>query len=327
MIWVTSGKGSGCVKYTYNGEEKTVWDSRSGAIVSDDTIHVVKVPKNELIGNEYKVVSQSVTYKFGYFAIKGKTVESDTYLFGGIPKDDDIKILSISDIHELEKKMMKAVSHIDVQPDLIVLLGDISSKMTSKKNFITILEDANMLSGGKVPVLYVRGNHETRGEFASQLADYFPTSTGELYFTFDFGALSAAVLDTGEDKSDDHREYSGLVDFESYRRQEFEWINSLDSSDLGGKYRIVFSHMPNIEDHFGMNWIKPFAELDASLFVTGHLHMVDFIDGEPPIVIGGGKIDGGDDFGVTMLTLHDGKIDIKTVNVDGDILLSETVDA
>lgn len=55
--------------------------------------------------------------------------------------------------------------------------------------------------------------------------------------------------------------------------------------------------------------------------------MVDFIDGKPPIVIGGGKIDGGDDFGVTMLTLHDGKIDIKTVNVDGDILLSETVDA
>lgn len=327
VMWVTSGKGSGCVKYTYNDEEKTVWDSRSGAIASDDTIHVVKVPKNELIGNEYKVVSQSVTYKFGYFAIKGKTVESDTYFFGGIPKDDDIKILSISDIHELEKKMMKAVSHIDVQPDLIVLLGDIPSKMTSKKNFITILEDANMLSGGKVPVLYVRGNHETRGEFASQLADYFPTSTGELYFTFDFGALSAAVLDTGEDKSDDHREYSGLVDFESYRRQEFEWINSLDSSDLGGKYRIVFSHMPNIEDHFGMNWIKPFAELDASLFVTGHFHMVDFIDGEPPIVIGGGKIDGGDDFGVTMLTLHDGKIDIKTVNVDGDILLSETVDA
>ena len=49
--------------------------------------------------------------------------------------------------------------------------------------------------------------------------------------------------------------------------------------------------------------------------------------GKPPIVIGGGKIDGGDDFGVTMLTLHDGKIDIKTVNVDGDILLSKTVDA
>lgn len=61
VIWVTSGKGSGCVKYTYNDEEKTVWDSRSGAIASDDTIHVVKVPKNELIGNEYKVVSQSVT--------------------------------------------------------------------------------------------------------------------------------------------------------------------------------------------------------------------------------------------------------------------------
>lgn len=104
VMWVTSGKGSGCVKYTYNGEEKTVWDSRSGAIASDDTIHVVKVSKNELIGNEYKVVSQSVTYKFGYFAIKGKTVESDTYFFGGIPKDDDIKILSISDIHELEKR-------------------------------------------------------------------------------------------------------------------------------------------------------------------------------------------------------------------------------
>lgn len=327
VMWVTSGKGSGCVKYTYNGEEKTVWDARSGAIATDDTVHVVKVPKEELIGNEYKVVSQSVTYKFAYFALKGKTVESDTYSFGGVPKDDDIKILSISDIHGLEKKVTKAVSHISEHPDLVVLLGDIPSKMESKENFITILEDAHMLSGGEVPVLYVRGNHETRGEFAPLLPNYFPTSTGELYFTFDFGALSAAVLDTGEDKADDHSEYSGLVDFEAYRKQEFGWINGIDGSDLGGKYKIVFSHMPNIDDHFGMNWKKPFEELGASLIVSGHMHTVDFIDGGLPTVIGGGKIDGGDDFGVTLLTLKGGKINIKTVNTDGNILLEKTVNA
>ncbi len=103
VVWATNGKGSGYVTYTYEGKEKNVWETSGGLIKTDDTIHSVKIPKSELQGNTYKVGSQRVGFKFGYNAFKRRTVESKEYNFNGTPKQDDIKILSISDVHYMEK--------------------------------------------------------------------------------------------------------------------------------------------------------------------------------------------------------------------------------
>ncbi len=329
VVWSTTGKGSGYVKYTYNGEEKTVWDASAGIIRTDDTIHSVQIPKEELQGNTYKVGSQFVAFKLGYNASKGKTVESEEYSFNGVPKQDDIKILCISDIHEMEKKMNKAVSYHTHKPDMVMLLGDITSNMELTMQFHSLLKYAHGLSGGEIPVAYVRGNHETRGEFGAQMLKYFPSETGEFYFTFDFGPLSAIVVDSGEDKEDDHEEYSGLIDFATYREQEYNWLCSLESSRFeNATYKIVFSHDPTLVDHFGKDWTAPMLNLGMDLMVGGHHHTNGFREETLPVFIDGGKQnDGSGAWVASMLTLKDGTINMFSVDDSGNVLLDKTITA
>lgn len=45
-----------------------------------------------------------------------------------------------------------------------------------------------------------RGNHENRGAYAQHWLDYFPTPTGETYYTFRRGPAFFIVLDGCEDK-------------------------------------------------------------------------------------------------------------------------------
>ncbi len=325
IVWETSFKGSGCVKYTYNGEEKVIWDSNNGIIASDDTVHSVRVPKEELRGNTYTVESQFIPFKFAYHCLKGKTAESEPITFGGEEKEDGINILCIADIHEMEKEMNKALSHVEEKPDLICMIGDITSEMRTKDQFTKyLLKDAADLSGGAIPVVFTRGNHETRGEYAAVLADYLGDEDGKFYYTFDFGALSAVVIDSGEDKEDSHKEYSGLVNFEDLRNKEYEWLCELDEDDFEGKYKVVFSHDPILDNHLGKDWTAPLKDLGMELIVGGHWHESRFDEGELPVFIVGGNLGEGK-WAASMMKLEGGKISLKTVDTEGNVLLEREV--
>ena len=324
VLFKTSLKGSGYIKYTVDGKEKIIWDNTSGTITTHDTVHKIIVPKDELRGNTYVVGSQFVLYKLGYNAIKGRFVESDPISFRGEEKEDDIKLLALTDIHGLEDKVRKSLSYFTEDYDMLVMLGDIVSDFGNKSRFTNhVLKDAAEFSKGEIPVVYARGNHETRGEYAAQMLQYFPTETGELYYTFDFGSLSAIVLDPGEDKEDNHKEYSGLVDFASYREKEFRWINSLNAEDFDGRYKIVFCHFPKIDEHFGMNWMSPLKELGFRLLVGGHHHTSKIFDTEIPGFDACGKYSGG--WAASSLTLKDGTIRMLTINTESETVLDETL--
>lgn len=331
VVWATSLKGSGYVKYTYEGKEKVIWDEQGGNIVTDDTIHVVKVPKEELTNNTYKVVSQYVLLKAGYQAYKGKTTESDEIHFSGSEKEDDIRVLCISDVHEMKGEMKAALSYFTETPDIICMIGDISSQMITKQQFKKhLLSYTADISSGSIPVVYARGNHETRGEFASQMIEYFPTKTGEFYFTFDFGELSVLVFDSGEDKEDDHREYDGLVDFSSYRKQQLKWLKALKTKNIDGKYKIVLCHDPLIDtDFFGKDWETPLKKLSMDIVIGGHHHESKFVGGELPRFVDCGKYEdenGKTKWAASMVTLKDGRISMLTVNNEGETLLEEVIE-
>lgn len=328
VVWETSTKGSGYVKYNYNGEEKIIRDEKTGLIKTDDTVHSVLVPKEELQNNTYKVGSQYVGFKYGYSAAKGKSTESKEYHFNGVPKNDDIKILCVSDIHGLEDLMRKSLTHFPETPDLVVMLGDITSELTTKEQFTEqLLADAAELSGGSAPVIYVRGNHETRGEFGAQMIDYFSTQTGEFYYTFEFGSLGAIILDSGEDKEDSNEGYDGLINFEDYRNKEYEWLSSLDGEVYADKdYKLVFSHISSIDNFFGKDWTAPLKEMGADLLVSGHSHKSAFLEKELPVFIDGGKLST-ESWAASMITLKDSNITLRTVDNNGNVLLDKTIPA
>lgn len=322
VVWATSAKGSGCVKIA----DKTYWDAKSGVIRTHEKVHVVKIAKDELRGKSYKVVSKRVNYKFGYDSIIGNTVESPEIEFNGCEPRDEMNILCLSDVHDMAKEMYQSLTYFKKQADMIMLIGDISSEVEYKKRYLYgILDLAAKVSKGKTPVVYARGNHETRGEFASQMIEYFPHSTGEFYFTFNFGELSAIVLDPGEDKEDNHPEYSELVDFSGYREQEYSWISGLKKEDFPGKYLIVFAHEPELQNHFGMDWTEPLKKLGVQLIVGGHHHVSDYIDGDIPIYIECGKRGKTGEFASGMLSLGNGKIHMQTINNKGEIILEKEI--
>ncbi len=328
VIWATNLNSTGSVRFVSNGKEYVYYDTVAGNIRSNDTVHSVKIPKDVFNGAQYSVSSQYVLFNFAYFAIKGKTVESEKISFRSEPGDDGLSFFVLNDIHDNTKAMQSAVSFIETKPDFVVLAGDTASELLVKNSFIkSILGGAYIASKGEVPVVYTRGNHETRGEFATEMRQYFSYPNAGYYFTFNYGPLSAVVLDTGEDKDDDHAECSGLVDFEQYRKEEYAWLCGLTNSVYdGAQYRLAFGHMPGLTNHFGQNWAAELDRLGTQLMLCGHSHTLDLREnlGSFDTLICGGK-QGDSGFIATCVTLSDGNAFIHSCTEKGEVVMNSEI--
>ena len=153
---------------------------------------------------------------------------------------------------------------------------------------------------------------------------------GRTYGAFNWGDTRIVVLDCGEDKQDDHREYSGLNDFTSLRQEQVGFLKK----ELAGKEfrkadkRILFHHIP-IYGMLGGNLCEPLWRpmLDKAPFdvaFNAHVHKFAFhpvgsSENNYPVVIGGGK--GLETATVMVLEKTKGKLKVKVFNADGKVLL------
>lgn len=325
VMWTTTRPGSGYITYTFDGTDYTVYDAVGGTVRSTDTIHSVRVPKAHLDNNSYIYHSQYVGTKQAYNAVKGKTIDSEPVYFTGYNGESEVNALVIADVHDEPDLSEKAMSNFTAKPSIIILDGDMASRMEKKKDFVNILKYANQFSEGKIPVAYVRGNHEPRGEYASEMLRYFRTTTGGLYYTFSYGPLWAVVLDSGEDKEDSHEEYSGLVDFRSYIAEETKWLGGVEAPD--SPYRIALSHKPELDDLDGNKWLGMLGDIGIDAVISGHWHTLDlhFREGTAPFYrfITGPDSDSSK-AAATLFTFSDGSIKAVSYNWKGDCLADES---
>ena len=310
VIWSTTLPGTGYVTYTYEGEEYTVKDLQNAALRTEDSVHSVRIPKKHLDNNTYTCHSQQVGTRRAYVAVKGRTVSSKPVKFKGYSGQDKINVLIISDIHENPDNAAKAVSCFDAEPDLIIMNGDEVSFMTAEYKFKQVLSYARRFSGGSVPIIYTNGNHENRGEYGGDSIDIFKTTTGGLYYTCEYGPIQFVCLDSGEDKKDSDWTYSGLVDYTAYIAAETEWMKSLTLNE-DAQYKICVTHIPNIQNRYGNNWVDILADLGIDLLIGGHKHRINFEynpNGAPFYqMLDGGKTRD-DGYIATMLTFENGEI-------------------
>lgn len=146
------------------------------------------------------------------------------------------------------------------------------------------------------PAFLVRGNHETRGGFARGLPEMLAWPGGQPYFAFNAGPVRFVVLDCGEDKPDSHAAYSGLVDFDAFRREETEWLRAELSSEAfrTATWRVLVSHIPiDRSAPCQALWGELLAQAPIDLAIHGHTHRPAFdpADGARrpyPVAIGGG---------------------------------------
>ena len=165
----------------------------------------------------------------------------------------------------------------------------------------TIHRIASEITGGEIPVVFARGNHDMRGIYAENIAEHTPTDNGRSYYTFRLGSVWGMVLDCGEDKPDDHVEYAHTICCADFRMRQTEFMKNVilkaqkEYEANGVKQRLVIMHDPFTEylqhqaSETDMKTYQEWATLlreyiRPNLMICGHVHQA-YITGV------GGKLD------------------------------------
>lgn len=126
-------------------------------------------------------------------------------------------------------------------------------------------------------VLYVRGNHETRGASARALLRHVSIPEGRFYYSRDHGPAHFIVLDTGEDKPDETNVYARLKAFRAYREGDYAWLGDHVRTSAALKqepFRILLMHAPNWgwTDNQSSMWTELANQSRVDLSISGHTH-------------------------------------------------------
>lgn len=283
---------------TVNGID--YYDHSNGIIRSSVRIHRVTVPSAELDrAGEYTVSYRKIIDRKPYFPETEPPV-SARYAFKPVPKSGKVNIYHLSDTHGIFDFPAMAGGYFDDKPDIFILNGDIPDHSGSIDNFDLIYKLCESVTGGSRPCIFSRGNHDTRGFYAENIAEYTPTKDGKSYFTFRAGCVWGIVMDCGEDKEDSFDEYGHTVCCHQFRLDETHYLESViqnaENEYLapGVEYRMVIVHNPfsmtlpapfDIEQDLFDKWLDLLgSSINPQIMLCGHLHTTEI----SPV---GGKLD------------------------------------
>jgi len=334
IVWATNRNCVSRVEYgpAPDGPASTASAGHHGLIDANITLHRVSITGLEPGRTYYyRAISTEIVDFKAYKVTYGGTIRSADGRFTTLDaKKKQFSFVVLNDRHEKVKPLRTALDWIDWGTiDLAFLVGDmINDPMTEQQTFKGLIDPCVSFFAGRIPFILVRGNHETRGTAARGLMDYFPTDSQRYYHSMSHGGVRFIMLDGGEDKADTSPEYSGLVDFESYLKQETEWLRQEIQSEGFGKanLRVVMIHVPptGMEDPKFIrekwvldHWGPLFDKGKVDLVISGHTHQFEEIgprEGKNsyPILIG-------DTETVMRVDVSEGRMSVTVSGNDGTV--------
>jgi predicted phosphodiesterase len=249
-------------------------------------------------------------------------------------KKADCTFTMVNDIHGRDSMMLALTKGLKEQkPDFVVFNGDMVSFMGSTEDIETgFMTRATETFATDIPLVYVRGNHETRGPGFSEYLNLFPTPTNTPYFTFRQGPVAFVVLDSGEDKPDSDIEYGGTAAYDAYREKMAEWLKEAVKSEefRSAPVKIALLHIPFDKGvgWYGNNELKRLLlptlnEAGIDVMLCGHTHRYSFrdvgsVDNNFPILVNSNN----DKVNVRATK---SQIDMEVVDATGKVLHRHTV--
>ena len=288
---------------------------------------------------KYRVHTKNIVKLAGYEVIYGDEIRTQEYKFTTPPlQKDSCEVIIYNDIHD-RKESFKHLWNLKQQQntDLVFFNGDIFNQVSTEQQVVNnFLKPINDLFSTQIPMVFNRGNHETRGGFAREIINYFDYPNQLTYQAFELGPVFWICLDSGEDKTDASKEYFGLADFDTLRLEQRDWLQKIVKTKAfkKAKYRAVVMHMPPLHSgdwhgptHCTELFVPIFNANKINIVYSGHTHKAIF---HPPtdknkfaLLIGGAPQDG-------KRTIIDIKADQKTftsklIDDNGNLLHEYTI--
>ena len=284
----------------------------------------------------YRVCSREITLYEPYKKEFGETAITKITSFTTFDNHNtDFTAVIFNDLHNnysLFDQLQQLVK--DGPYDIVFCNGDCIEDPQDEETVLrTISHFTQGMGGDRIPFLFLRGNHETRGAYSPFLWNLLGKAGGEFsYGAFSIGDTRFVLLDCGEDKPDDHIEYSGLNDFTQYRKDQAEFLkNEINSEAFQSAAKRVLMHhiplygMPEWAFKPGLNeWGDILANAPFDVCLNAHGHMFRYspkgsLGNNFPIIMGGGN---NEQNATVMILKKMGKQMTLTVfNAQGETLL------
>lgn len=280
-------KQNGIIGVSVDGN--VYYEENSGVLCTEKNYAKIRVNQKAL--NEckkYSIIFRKTIDRKAYFSEMGD-VEDKEFIFKPLNKKSGINIYHVADVHHNFEIAAKTAAFFGENVDLFIFNGDLG-ETESVENYMLTLEFLGSLTGGKIPAVFARGNHDARGKLAERFTDFFPSDGKKTYYKFCVGNIEGLVLDCGEDKPDDYLfedrpqpyVYNGVNVFSSYRRAQIEWLKKVELSP--DKIKIVISHVCpimasenkgdcfDIEREVYSTWNKELERLSVDFMLCAHYH-------------------------------------------------------
>ena len=256
------------------------YDLYAGSMRSADKVHKITVDQSVLDNAKgYSIHAQQMIYRGPFGGYLGEELEK-SYVFRPVDTSDGLNYYALSDVHEAVDAAIRSTSQEEM--DFLVLLGDLVSMVETERDAQLANELAFGVTKGQCPVIYVRGNHEIKGEYGEVLYKYVGSKHQSFAYPVTLGEdVFAVVLDLGEDHEDDWWEYYGTAQFDRYRQEQTEMLEALlDAGDYETcRYRMALCHIPvtyvdknGYFESFRREWTQLLNEMDMDITLSGHKH-------------------------------------------------------
>ena len=268
------------------------YDLYAGSMQSSSKVHKITVPQAALDeAGAYTINFRQMIYRGPFGGYLGD-MQTRHYDFRAVDTTDGLDYFTLSDVHEAVDAAVRAASTRD-NWDFIVLLGDIVSMVETESDALLTGQLAHAITGGEIPVIYARGNHEIKGEYGERMHKYVGAKGQDFYYTVILGDdVFAVVLDMGEDHEDDWWEYYTTAKFDLYRQEQTEMLEEiLSHGDYENyRYRLALCHIPIVfvddEGLFGTfreEWTSLLNQMEVDICLSGHQHKIyQFLPGAIP---------------------------------------------
>ena len=302
IVWVTDVPSLGWVETApddgnnfYACARPRFYDTKIG-VKQEALIHTVKLTGLQPgTRYRYRVNAQEVIKHVGNHVYYGRMTGNDVWSKAAPAfttlntQKPNASFVIVNDIHENSSKLATLLEKSRCkEKDIMFFNGDMLSLFddAERKFFKGFMDTAVHICAQTVPLYYVRGNHETRGNKAPTFQDYVCPRVPNLYFTVQHGPIFFVCLDTGEDKPDTDIEYYGITDYDNYRSEQATWLKQVIASDAfkQARYRVVVCHVPprtgatawHGDLEVQRKFVSILNEANIDLMICGHLHAFSY---------------------------------------------------